>query len=75
MDEGGCRCWQIKSDLMPAESAGMGSTVRQRWISCESTHTHTNRPTEREGEWCSGVLSCKVSYVVEATFQVFVLDG
>lgn len=40
VDEGGC-CWQSKSDLMPAECAGMGATVKQRWSSCEHAHTHT----------------------------------
>lgn len=40
MDEGGC-CWQSESDLMPAESAGMGATVRQRRRSCE--HAHAGR--------------------------------
>ncbi len=44
MDEGGC-CWQGKLDLMPAESTGMGATVRQRQISHTYTHTHMHSCT------------------------------
>lgn len=39
MDKSGC-CWQGKLDILPAESTGMGATVRQTWGSLCQTHTH-----------------------------------